>query len=383
MLRSLYLNHVGPAAHLRLDAIAPRFNLITGDNGLGKSFLLETAWWALTGTWHEAQAVPTKPDDAWIEFNFNTDRGVSNTRSEWDRSAQQWTRLPGLPPNAGLVLYAGIDGSFSVWDPARNYRRAHQQGEPDGPIAYRFSTDAVLDGLRHRPKGHLRDQVLCAGLIDDWTRWQDSGDPRFDLLERLLAHLGPDEQPLAPGKHVRRTISDPTRIPTVKMPYGQEVPITHAPAGVRRMAKLAYLLTWAFSEHQEVSERLGIPLSEEVIVLIDEPETHLHPRWQRTVLPSLANAIEGWSPDVRPRVQLLVATHSPLVLASMEPIFDPDRDALWKLDLVDGDVQIERDQWHARGDVNRWLTSDVFDLKAATSAGAQAALLEAQALVAK
>ena len=30
---------------------APRVNLITGDNGLGKSFLLDSAWWVLTGAW--------------------------------------------------------------------------------------------------------------------------------------------------------------------------------------------------------------------------------------------------------------------------------------------------------------------------------------------
>ncbi len=30
---------------------APGANLITGDNGLGKSFLLDLSWWALTRHW--------------------------------------------------------------------------------------------------------------------------------------------------------------------------------------------------------------------------------------------------------------------------------------------------------------------------------------------
>lgn len=45
MLEYLRLENVGPAPSMEL---APRLNLLTGDNGLGKSFLLDCAWWALT-----------------------------------------------------------------------------------------------------------------------------------------------------------------------------------------------------------------------------------------------------------------------------------------------------------------------------------------------
>jgi hypothetical protein len=50
MLKYLYLKDVGLAPALRVDW-APRINLIAGDNGLGKNFLLDLAWWALTRTW--------------------------------------------------------------------------------------------------------------------------------------------------------------------------------------------------------------------------------------------------------------------------------------------------------------------------------------------
>lgn len=230
--------------------------------------------------------------------------------------------------------------------------------------------------------GTNRRQVLCGGLIDDWTRWQDSGDARFDLLCRLLGGLNPDDQPLQPGQPFRPTLDDSRRIPTIQMPYGQDVPITYAPAGVRRMCKLAYLLAWTFSEHEAEVEQIGQPPSRQIVVLIDEPETHLHPRWQRTVLPSLANAVRGWHTLHEPLVQFLVATHSPLVLASMEPEFDEAKDALWKLDMVAGDVRLDRDPWHRRGDVNRWLVSDVFDLGAPTSREAERVLADASGLLA-
>jgi recombinational DNA repair ATPase RecF len=48
MLTRITTRDVEPAD---LDvALAPRLNLLAGDNGLGKTFLLDLAWFALTGT---------------------------------------------------------------------------------------------------------------------------------------------------------------------------------------------------------------------------------------------------------------------------------------------------------------------------------------------
>ena len=48
----------------------------------------------------------------------------------------------------------------------------------------------------------------------------------------------------------------------------------------------------------------------EGVVLIDELDLHLHPRWQREALPRLR--------DVFPKLQFVVTTHSPQVLSSAE-----------------------------------------------------------------
>jgi hypothetical protein len=387
MLKCLELRNVGPASHLALNPVAPRFNFLTGDNGLGKSFLLEAAWWALTRTWHESPAVPNSPE-ASISYSFDGLGKPHVYTSRWDIKKQQWNRLSGRPPNPGLVIYARVDGSFSVWDPARNYvlwQRA-DGGELESPPAYQFTTRSVLYGLRRTINltGIPQEELICAGLIDDWTRWHDMNEKshEYRLLCRLLEKLGPEDQPLTPGNPVAPYFGDQRRIPTINMPYGQDVPITYAPAGVRRMTMLAYLLAWCFCEHQRACLQINQPLSSQIIVLIDEPETHLHPRWQRTVLPSLFDSIGSWNvaSSDRPTLQFLVATHAPLVMASMEAAFDFKQDALWKLDLVDGVVTIARDDLHRRGDVNRWLQSDVFDLAQPTSREVERALREAAML---
>ncbi len=59
MLSYLKLNGVGPAEDLLFEP-GDRLNVIAGDNGLGKSFLLERAWWALSGEWADLQAYPNE-----------------------------------------------------------------------------------------------------------------------------------------------------------------------------------------------------------------------------------------------------------------------------------------------------------------------------------
>lgn len=53
------------------------------------------------------------------------------------------------------------------------------------------------------------------------------------------------------------------------------------------------------------------PRKSTAIVLIDEIELHMHPQWQRRVLPSLMTTY--------PNCQFIVSTHSPQVLSSVRP----------------------------------------------------------------
>jgi predicted ATP-binding protein involved in virulence len=53
------------------------------------------------------------------------------------------------------------------------------------------------------------------------------------------------------------------------------------------------------------------PLEGEGIILIDEIDLHLHPKWQRMVIPKLG--------DVFPNCQFLISTHSPHVITHVQP----------------------------------------------------------------
>jgi hypothetical protein len=393
MLHRLTLEDVGPAAKLSIE-LSPRVNLITGDNGLGKSFLLDVAWWSLTRTWAHYPARPSGGTTAKpaISFTFRSEsRAEISYTSEFNWEQQAWIGKQGRPPSPGMVLYAQVDGSFSVWDPARNYwKKVASKGldAPDRPPAYLFSPVDVWDGLARRdPKEASRTEVLCNGLIRDWASWQKERGSAYQQLCRVLKQLSPSEsEPLEPGELTRISLDDVRDMPTLKMPYG-EVAIVHASAAIRRIAALAYLLVWTWQEHARASKLLNQVTTKQIIFLIDEVEAHLHPAWQRRVLRSLMDVMTALAGSESVDVQIIAITHSPMLLASMEPVFDPQKDSLWVFDFVPSGaggspgVQLKKDAWHRRGDASAWLRSDIFDLKEARSLEAEQAIADARAFM--
>lgn len=391
MLNRLMTQNVGPVANLEIE-FSPRVNLITGDNGLGKSFLLDIAWWALTRTWAH---YPARPDTGLtttptISFTFGTEgkKEISYT-SHFDWENQAWIGKPGRPPSPGMVLYAQVDGSFSVWDPARNYwRNAPSIGvdAPDRPPAYLFTPTEVWDGLPRRdPEDPTRTQWLCNGLVRDWASWQKERGPAFTQLCRVLAHLAPSaSEPLVPGELTRISLDDARDMPTLRMPYGKDVAIVHASAAIRRVAALAYLLVWTWQEHARASQLINRAPTKQIVFLIDEAEAHLHPTWQRRILRSLMDVMNALADSDQIDVQVIAITHSPMLLASMEPVFSPEKDSLWVFELTDSgqkhEVRLSKDAWHRRGDASMWLRS-IFGLAEARSPEAEEALTQANTLM--
>ena len=72
----------------------------------------------------------------------------------------------------------------------------------------------------------------------------------------------------------------------------------------------------------EEYDNFGNYLEDSALVLIDEVELHLHPAWQRMIIPRLTQAF--------PNCQFIVTTHSPQVLSHVDPecihILDYDGD---------------------------------------------------------
>ena len=322
-VKQLEFYEVGPTKSLKYEP-SQRLNLVTGDNSLGKTFLLDGVWWAMTGNWIEYPAAPRRNVERSLPgIQVTFDASIRNVRRHskynWDR--QMW-QTSGKPATVGtLAIYARHDGSFLVWDPVSSLGRESGVANTDHVVLDR---DSLWHGKRIKDD-HRGMTSICNGILLDWVNWQTRRShfaEIFSAFARCLKILSP---PGGQTLEIDEPISMPgneQEIPALAMEYGT-VPIVHASAGVKRVVALCYVLIWSWFRHQRNARLAGRDPCGNLILIVDEIEAHLHPRWERAIVPGLMEVVEVLSDELL--VQAHIATHSPLVLASAETVFQRSR----------------------------------------------------------
>ncbi|MCL2823232.1 MAG: ATP-binding protein [Polyangiaceae bacterium] len=367
MLEKLSVKNVGPADEMSME-LAPRLNLITGDNSLGKTFLLDVAWFGLTSTWARQMAIPLASAMADILAYYTHVSGRTKRSTYlYANPPCDWANQDYDTGSSAIHIYAQFDGRISVFD----RMRAH----PEIPDFAKLSHV----GLVHNELWNGNEK--CNGLLVDWIQWQGFSEEAFDCLKRVLTVLSPSpNDPITPGSPRRLTHLDPKRYPTLRMPSGDDLPVTLASAGIQRILALSYVLVWAWDMHLAVARGNHEPPTREIIFLIDEIDAHLHPQWQRRIVPALLNVANALTGTSDTSVQLIATTHAPLILSSVESMFDDSSDAWFDLDRVNGKVTLTKRPYISHGEVGNWLVSEAFDLPSSRSQEGERAIKFAESL---
>jgi predicted ATP-binding protein involved in virulence len=117
--------------------------------------------------------------------------------------------------------------------------------------------------------------------------------------------------------------------------------------GVRTMlALVADVARRCASLNPQLSDQA--PAQTPGILIIDEVDMHLHPRWQQQVL--------GLLRDAFPTLQIIVSTHSPHVLSTV------DKASIRVLHIQEGDALVETPQMQTRGVESADVLASVMDV---------------------
>ncbi len=133
-----------------------------------------------------------------------------------------------------------------------------------------------------------------------------------NALQTFFSRLSPGHAPILRVKRIKR---DGTfTYNQYRLQHDSELIVTHhnQELKVSQLSdglKLLVLMVGDMAHRLAIANPATAPLQGKGIVLIDEIELHLHPRWQREILPSLRETF--------PNIQFIVTTHSPQVLSAI------------------------------------------------------------------
>jgi predicted ATP-binding protein involved in virulence len=164
----------------------------------------------------------------------------------------------------------------------------------DGALESRAVYDEAVEWFEALENYELRSSREVRGYRDS----------RLDAVRKAVSMLVPELENL-------RMVGLPPRLMIDASLPGRPIEslfVDQLSGGYRVMLALVIDLARRMAT---LNPQLENPLSAEGIVLIDEIDLHLHPRWQQLVVRGLRT--------VFPAVQFILTTHSPQVLTTLEP----------------------------------------------------------------
>ena len=317
----------------------PHFTLLVGDNGSGKTSVLDALAVAL-GLWHkvapgsgwrnileeEIRLIPVPAGDR-IHFRPQLPTKITVEGSVGSRENLRWTRMiregGTRTTNAGardaekscndtfqaalmqrallpVLAYYGAGRAWSPTNKRPNVRTS--QRKPQQFDAYRNCLDTRIHDHEVN-EWFLFETVAANGHRE--------GRPGFQAVKQAV--LG-----CIPGADSVRYDSDLKEI--VLSINGNEQPFYNLSAGQRMMLamvadiaiKAVMLNSYAYGpEEAGANNPIYVLRNSPGVVLIDELDVHLHPIWQRRVATDLKRTF--------PDIQFICTSHSPQVIGEVKP----------------------------------------------------------------
>lgn len=350
----------GPLQTLDLSTAGGRpaqWTIILGDNGTGKTTLLQ----ALAGMepeqshWGLFPRLPSHLLYNWAQYEADTRPSMMRATVGYGTSLRM-----GLEPLEKDTIQVemgedSFDDNTSGWGAFWSHITDPRAREL---ICYGYGATRRMGSvtLQDEPSADSSASLFSEDIpllnAEEWLLQADyaalsteSARKRRDEIVGMLTDLLPDVHDI---RFVRPSGREWTPRVEVGTPYGW-VKIRDLSLGYRTL--VAWLVDLAYRLYDRYPDSPN-PLAEPAVVLVDEIDLHLHPKWQRSLISYLTERF--------PNTQFIVTAHSPLIVQAAT-------DANIVLLRREGDhVVIDNAVEAIHGwRIDQVLTSDLFGLKTA------------------
>lgn len=305
----------------------PNLNLIVGVNGVGKTSVLDALRVCLSAVVKRVNKLRSRievfaANDIRIGADFMEvvcDVRIGNQTHSYLLHKPRETSVPqearaGMPREQ--VRNTPVLAKF-IGD-APSPVSGHESG--GRPLAVLFSTNRAVPSERALRKSIAGGGVEAAfadsfvkrelrlGEFGAWLEVQESVRIEHPAAGRVLDACEEVVKRFLPG-YTNLRLGGKDNLQILIDRGSTTIPVRQLSDGERGILALVLDLTRRLAQ---VNPDLTDPASEaEAVVLIDEIDLHLHPKWQRQIVHNLTKTF--------PRCQFIATTHSPQVVASVEP----------------------------------------------------------------
>ena len=359
-----------------------RWTLLVGENGVGKSTLLQCLAWMRPTPYYP----PGKNEQAGIQPLLHDQDPPSMARLLRDGAGStaleaEMVEAPDLEScgSSTARVTTGIELAAENNKLAGARLAANQPATTVEPFVITYAANRYMG---HQNTDKLFDFKPVDLLETDRTELIDAADVLSHLDYSALkgnrqskAHLNSMKQALTEilpfiDKATDIDILDPED-PAGGLRFrtrNGNVPLDGLSLGHRTITAWIVDLAWKLVKRYPESAK---PLEEPAVVLIDEIDLHIHPRWQRTIMRQLSEHFTN--------VQFVATTHSPLMITSMSDV----NVAVLRQTEAEDHVVIENDPEVVEGWRFDQILVSLFGLETARSLGVETLMKEREELLEK
>ena len=355
-LKKLLLSNIGPFDEIEFE-FHKQVNVLTGANNSGKS----TALMALGEIVVFPFGIPQKllrseAAEFKIELFDSTSEYVSRMPiSRHFSDAEDMETYAGLLHEIGYSSFVPAvrrSTDFRAQAPTITKRDFDEEVHTSGPLSgfRRLQSDPVDEFLRTNDEFRKRrrqmetdassidDEEVVQSIVDLDYRAYRRDSPDIRKIIELTATIA-SEITEGYSIHFDRVEEDEEGLfPQFSTPDGA-FPLDVLSQGTQSLIQWIYRLMIGLADYydypQDIEKRSGI-------LIIDEIDAHLHPSWQRRIIPTLTQHL--------PKLQIFCSTHSPLMLAGLKS---------GQVQLLDRDVDRKVTVSRNEQDIVGWSSDEI------------------------
>lgn len=309
-INSLQLHNIGPFIDAEIDFIGnnekPPITIITGENGTGKTIVLDAIRKMILRDRENGRDICRGNEfNLAINLNYNNEDNILKAKNKNVNSSSLLVEKNNRPNWDLYKKFANFDVKGNIW--ITNYWTSKSDNQSFDirtlqflkPEEYLYNS---LDGIQKNT------EVVALITYFDYLKSSDNpkekleGEFLFETLKKII------KLSLIEGefKYVERKVLMP-----IVTQNGFEVSLDKLSSGnLYLIQRMISLLGQMYSVYTLNDLKLEDMLKTPGLLMIDEAENHLHPKWQKTFLNSILS--------IFPNLQIIVTTHSPFIVSSVE-----------------------------------------------------------------